>query len=120
VVGDDLPGHAAAPVHALQLQQQALAHVARAHAGRIEPLHHLQRRLDLFRGVIAHAGDLFQGRGKIAILVQVADDGFGGVADVFRKHADAQLGMQMIAQRDGRGQKVSKEGFSTDSEAGLL
>jgi len=59
VIGDDLPGHASAPVHTLQLQQQALAHVARAHAGRIQRLHHFQSRLDLFGGVIAHAGDLF-------------------------------------------------------------
>ena len=61
MIGDDLPSHTAAPVHALQLQHQALSYVARSHAGGIEPLHHLQRRLDLLRGVIAHTGDLFQG-----------------------------------------------------------
>ena len=45
-------------------------------------LHHFERGLDFFRSVIAHAGNLFQGRGKIAVFVEVADDRFGGVADV--------------------------------------
>ena len=42
VVGDDLPGDAALAVHAFDFQQQALPQIARAHAGRIERLHHLQ------------------------------------------------------------------------------
>ena len=49
MIADDPPGQAAAAVAALQLQQQALANVAGADAGRIERLYHLQRRLQVRR-----------------------------------------------------------------------
>ena len=80
----------------------------------------LQRRFDLFRSVIAHAGDLFERRGQIAVFVQVADDRFGGVANILRKQADAQLGVQMIAQGDRRGQKRLEGGLFDRFRGGTL
>ena len=109
------------PVDALDLQQQALPQVARADAGRVERLHHMQRRFDVLRLVLAHGGDLVQRGGKVAVFVQIADDRFGGVAHLFRDQADTQLRAQVVAQGlTGAERKVSNDGFSTDSEAGLL
>ena len=81
MVGDDLPGHAALAVDALDLQQQALAQIARADAGRVERLHHASAPASTCSGVCSpDGGDLFERSREVAVLVQVADDGFGGIA----------------------------------------
>ena len=42
----------------LELDRQALGEIARAHAGRIEGLHHFQHRLDLGKGRAELVGDV--------------------------------------------------------------
>ena len=42
MIGDDLPRHAALAVAALDLQQQAFAHIGGSHAGRIQRVNHAQ------------------------------------------------------------------------------
>ena len=56
MIRDDLPGDAAAAVACFDLQQQALAHIARADAGRIERLHHLQGGFHIFRASALQIG----------------------------------------------------------------
>ena len=102
MVVHDLPGHAAAAVLALDLQQQALAQVARAYARRVERLHNVQGFLDRFQLVLAQAGDLLERRRKVPVFVQVADDGFGRVPDIVGKHAHAELRMQVVGERHRR------------------
>ncbi len=76
----------------LELQQQALAQVARPHAGRVELLHDLQHLLRLGHGVVLHGelqlrlggmlfqqlvralDDLLQRGGQIAVLRDVAQE----------------------------------------------
>ena len=70
--------------------------------------------------VLAHRGDLLQRRGQIAILVQVADDGFGGVADLVGNQADAQLRAQVVAQGDGRGKEGLERGLFHRFRGGAL
>ncbi len=99
---NDLPGDAAAPIHAFDLEQQALPEIARSHAGGIERLHHMQRRFHLLEFVLACLRDLLQRCREIPVFVQVPDDGFGGIADVVVNQADAQLRAQMVAEGHGR------------------
>ena len=73
-------GHGRRLLLVLQLDQQALAEVARAHAGRFELLDDLQHCLHLFRiggdagaeGQVVHQG--FDVAAEIAVVVQAADD----------------------------------------------
>ena len=104
----DLPGDAALAVDALDLQQQALPQAARAHSRRIERMHHVQRLFDVLRFVFPDGRDFVQRRRQIAVFVQVADDRFGRVADLFRDQADAQLRPQMVAQRHAEPKGTSR------------
>ena len=70
--------------------------------------------------MLALGGDLFERRGAVAVLVQVADDAVGGVADFFVSTTRRQLRMQVIGQRDRRGEEGFKRGLFDDSDAGLL
>ncbi len=108
MIGNDLPGHAALAVAALDLQQQAFPHVLGADARRIERLHDPQAFLHFLHRMLAGFGDLFERGREIAVLVQVADDVVRRVAHLLRHHQHAQLRMQMIGQRDGRGKKGLK------------
>src|SRR6185312_11282662 len=46
--------------------------------------------------------------GEIAVFVQVADDGLGGVAHFFRYRLDAQLPAQVVGEGGGGAEKVLK------------
>ena len=57
----------------------------------------LERLYDVLHLVLAHFGNLFQSGRKVAVLIQIADDGLGGVSHILGNHADAQLRAQMVA-----------------------
>ena len=76
---------------ALDLQQQAFARVAGADTGRVERLHYLERVFQNFGFVLAGRGDYFHRSRNIAVFVQVADQGFRGVAHADGNHRDTKL-----------------------------
>ena len=55
----------------------------------------------------ALVGHFIQRGGEIAVFVQVADDGFGGIARIVVDQADTELGAQII----GQGLRLRKKGF---------
>ena len=105
VVGNDLPGHAAAPIPAFDLQQKAFAQVARTHACRFQPLDGLERRFHCGRGEVALLRHFLHGCQQIAVLVQVADDGFRRIPLLVVEQTNAQLGTEVVRQCLGGGQK---------------
>ena len=96
--GNDLLRQGILRIERAQLDQQALAQVARAHAQRIELLHHGQRLFHVFHGVVAVLGDLLERGGQIAVFIEVADDHFGDFAHRFIANGHAQLPSQMVGQ----------------------
>ena len=89
-------GHGRGLLLVLQLDEEALAEVARAHAGRLELLDDLEHRLHLFRvggdacaeGEVVHEG--FNVAAEIAVVIQAADDEGG--------HGPLVLGQVPVAQ----------------------
>jgi len=70
--------------------------------------------------VLADRCDLLQSGEQVAVLIQVADDGLGGAADLVGIKLTLNCERKWSPSVTGAERKVSNEGFSTDSEAGLL
>lgn len=90
-----------------QLQQQALGHVARADAGRVERLQQRQRGAQLVQ-VRLHLGrqpaqDFLQGRAQVAVLVQFVDQQRRQRGVARRGAGQHQLPEQVLAQGIGPG-----------------
>ena len=102
-----------------QLHQQAFLQVARANAGRIEFLHHGERFLHVFHGVVAGLGDLFERGGQIAVFIEIADDDSAIFRTSSRANAHAQLPGQMVGQAGGEERNLSNEGLSISSRSPL-
>ena len=94
VIGDNLPGYAAFAVPALDLEQQALAHIPGRNTGRVQRLNELQGRFNFFDRVLFGLGDFFDRDRKISVVIKIADDCHRRVADFFRtglpSRADAE------------------------------
>ena len=88
------------------LQRQALLQVARADADRIEALQQLQRALDFFDRPRPHARDLVDRRHQVAVVVEVADDGFADLAHQLVVGLDRELPAEVIGQRAAGRQRV--------------
>ena len=83
VVGDNLPRHAAFAVPAFDLEQQALPQVACAHPRRIQRVNHDAGPAATSAGVCPPTAAISSGRiDQIAVFVQIADKGFGRVANL--------------------------------------
>ena len=80
VLGDDLLGRRPRHPEMPQLQQQALLQVARGDANRIEALQQLERSARLPPSATAPCRELLDRRDQVAIVVEVADDGFADLA----------------------------------------
>ena len=68
----------------------------------------------------ALAGNLLQRRRQVAVLVQVADDFFGRIADGFTHGDQRQLRTQMIGEGDGGGKEGFKRRFFDVLRSGAL
>ena len=94
---------------ALQLNEQALAQVARADAGRIKALDEREHELEILlrdAGIHRH---LFRRGLEEAVVVDVADDEFGGLAIVAAQRGLIQLPDEMLLQRFLGGDGIEKE-----------
>ena len=98
MLGDDLLRQGILRVNQLELQQQAFLQIARAHAGRIEFLHHGERFFHIVHRVVARSRQFIERRGQVAVFVQVADDPIGDFSHRFGADADAELPGQMVGQ----------------------
>ena len=87
------------------MQQQAFPQVGRAHARRIQRVDHAQSLGHVGRRMILRRRDLLRRQHQVPVFVQIADDGFGRVADCFGQRHQRELGVQMIAERYRRGKK---------------
>ena len=114
-LGNDLLGQGVLRVEHAQLDQQALAQVARANAQRIELLHHGQRFLDVFHRVVAVLGDLLERDGQVAVFIEIADDDLGDFAHRLVANGHAQLPVRCSVRPCGEEMNFSKEGFSMTS-----
>ena len=107
VLGDDLLGRRAFETEVPQLQRQAFLQIARRDADRVEALQQSQRALDFFDRPRPHRGELVHRRDEIAVVVEVADDGFADLAHqlvVVGLHRE--LPAQMIGQRRAGRERV--------------
>ena len=84
-----------------QLQQQALAQVARADAGRIELVDAVQRALDDLEVLAALEGDLLDRQLQIAVLVHVADQQRGDGLLLLVERIHLQLPEEVLGERLG-------------------
>ena len=88
------------------LQQQALAQVARGHAGRVEVLdlvHHRLHLVDLDRQVAGQGLlDLFERAGEVTVFIDGVDHGFGDAPVGGRENRHLHLPQQVLAQGGGR------------------
>src|SRR5882724_7481936 len=106
VLLDDLDGEGVGLGVGCQLEEEAFAHAARGHAGRIESLHQPESALDFLDGGTHAQGDLFHLRPEVAVVVEVADD---GLADGHRPRVvgrPAQLLIQVLVEGGARATQV--------------
>ena len=105
-----------AAVDLLHLQQQALADIARCHAGRLERLHAGQGVGQLIvRCSRVECGDvdqLGQRRAQVAIVVERLDDGFGQHGFALRQAQQPQLAAKMHRQRGLDGHRIERRQFA--------
>ena len=106
VLGDDLLGRRALEAQVLDLQRQALLQVARGDADRVEALDQAQRLLDVLDRPRAHRRDLVHRGHQVAVVVEVADDGFADLADRFGVGLERQLPFEVVGQRRAGRERV--------------
>ena len=82
-----------------QLQQQALAQIARADAGRVELVDALQRALDHLEVLAALEGDLLDLQLQVAVLVHVADQQRGDRLLLLVERVHLQLPDEVLGER---------------------
>ena len=93
---------------ALELEQQALAEVARADAGRVEALHGPERGLVVTEQAARAGGQFLERALEVAVWIQVAADDLGGFAHLGRQAQDVELLRQLVGQRAAGGQRVEQ------------
>src|SRR5215475_8639633 len=90
----------------VELQQQAFLQIARGDARRVELLHDLQRLLGDLHRPGAERRYLFERAVKVAVIIEVADDRFGGGGHFRRRNGQAQLPVEVIGQAVFRSQEL--------------
>ena len=109
VVGDDPYSRLFSFARAFQLDEKALAQVARADARRIKALDEREHELEIFlRDAGIHRHLLRRGLEE-AVVVDVADDQFGGLAIVAAERGLVQLADEMLLQGLLGGDGIEKE-----------
>ena len=109
MLGDDLVFKAVLFPLAFQLDEQTLPQISRAHALRIKSLNQPQHSLEIFlwdAGVERH---LFQRALEKAVVVDVANDQFRGLAVRGIERRLIQLPDQILLQRFLGGDRIKKE-----------
>ena len=105
VIADDDLDERLVDLEEVELQQQALAKVARADADRIEDLDGLDGLRCFFGRVGSRGLDLLHAGAQVAVLVDVADDERADLLDARRRVGHAQLPREVIGEvrRTGEG-----------------
>ena len=106
VLADDLLRRRAFEVQVLDLQREAFLEVARRDADRIEALDQAQRLFDLLDRPRPHRGDLVHRRDQVAVVIEVADDGFADFADGVVGGLQRELPFEVIGQRRAGRERV--------------
>ena len=109
VLGHDPVLQAASPSVALQLNEQALTQIARAHARRIKALDEREHGLEILLGDARVHRHLFRSGLEKTVVVDVADDQFGDLAIVAAQRGLVELPHQMLLQRFLGGDRIEKE-----------
>ena len=109
MVVDHAPGQRLLLAAGFQLQQQALAQVARADAGRLQGLHQPQHVLDLHQRPSDRFGDVLHRRREPAAIVDRADDELGDAHVRGRQVQEVQLLQQAFRERRARGRHLLQE-----------
>ena len=99
VIGNDPIFEALLPSVALELNEQALAQVARADARRIKALDEREHELEILLGDAGVHRHLFRRGLEKTVVVDVADDQLGGLAIVAAQGGLVELPHQMLLQR---------------------
>ncbi len=94
---------------AFQLQQQALAQVARRHAGGMKFLDDLEHLHDLFRDDVGGEGQFVHRGLEVTPLIHVADDHLGDGLLFLRHLGKTHLFQQCLLQRRARHQGIEHE-----------
>ena len=97
MLGNDLLGQRVLRIESLQLQQETFAQISRAHADRIEVLHHGERVIEVILRIFSILRQLLGGSRQITVLVQVADDALDDLFHHVRTDRDAQLPLEMVS-----------------------
>ncbi len=102
------------------LDQQALAQIARAHAGRVKLLHQFDapaqqlkrcRPFRLLLGTDEGRRQLFFAAGQVPVSVQIADDELRRLAQAWVQGQSSQLPRQVIGQSRRLGEEVLERGL---------
>ena len=111
VVADERAHERMVDAQGVELEQQALAQVARADARRIEGLHLAERLLHQRLGHAGRAGHLVEAGAQVAVLVEVADQAARRPALVVAAGQELELPLEMVGQRraprEGRLQRAA-------------
>ena len=120
MVADDPRRQRIAGTELTKLDQQALAQIARTHAGRVELLDFGEHGLDGRRFDRGELGQLFDARAEVAVVVGVADDQRGETFLLARKRRKAQLPLEMAEQILRLGEDVLERGPAVVVAGGIV
>ena len=117
VLGNNLVRQRVLWIESLQLQQQTLPQVPRAHSDGIKILHDGQRVFQIVLRIFAILQQLFDGSGEVAVFVQVADDVSAISLTVSEQMVTLSCQVRCSVSPLGEERNFSKEGRSEISRS---